>query len=409
MTGTLGENDCEISCRRRENRASSLARIDDDEEKNEEGSSGDTTDENYGLHSTGVVIDPIENTLADQNHGGDDVKERRLSRRISRRTVRSWKYEKYTLPSSTYTLIITEKIFSLPFLVGLIALGMSLTMLIIVMISELDDGSNRNPLGVPAGVEITCRIAQYLGVIIGVLMESEIPLALEILGQECEQLQLGRMPFNRVRVIVSCIMRLCVGTLFLFTLFLVVIQEGSALDIFFDMLALEFVENIDVIIYELCKRGFFGKELRIACLKTYQYDAPLIKHKIDKNNRTYKSGRILRLIIRTIYYVEMALMLGFLTFVVVNQNRGQYRCNSILVRFGDEAWEGAWVHHGEGVEPEDRLLIYSHFNGIYVETGTKERRPRYIEHNKEDGEKFRVTHPAEISYCDAIEAWVFRH
>jgi hypothetical protein len=39
-----------------------------------------------------------------------------------------------------------------------------------------------------------------------------------------------------------------------------------------------------------------------------------------------------------------------------------------MVRFGDEIWEGAHINNG-GEKMEDRLLIYSHFNGIYVEDG----------------------------------------
>lgn len=88
-------------------------------------------------------------------------------------------------------------------------------------------------------------------------------MGLEIIGKEIEQYQLGRRPFNRGRVFFSCALRLVVGYMFLFSLWLVVVQESTVLDIFMDMLALEFVENVDDIIYELCKRGFFGKNLRI--------------------------------------------------------------------------------------------------------------------------------------------------
>lgn len=45
-----------------------------------------------------------------------------------------------------------------------------------------------------------------------------------------------------------------VGYLFLTCLFLTVIQENDVLNIFFDVLALEFVEKLDDILHSLLKR-----------------------------------------------------------------------------------------------------------------------------------------------------------
>ena len=59
--------------------------------------------------------------------------------------------------------------------------------------------------------------------------------------------------------------------------------------------------------------------------------------------------------------------------------------------------------------PKKRLLVYSHFNGVYVENGTHDGRPKYTEQNKEDGSEFRSTIPAEIRYCQDLESWVFSH
>ena len=38
-----------------------------------------------------------------------------------------------------------------------------------------------------------------------------------------------------------------------------------------------------------------------------------------------------------------------------------------------------------------------------------EHRPKYTEMNKEDGDPFQTTVPAEIIYCSEIESWVFQH
>ena len=64
---------------------------------------------------------------------------------------------------------------------------------------------------------------------------------------------------------------------------------------------------------------------------------------------------------------------GAVTYYSRNQQIGDYRCTSITVMFGDgkeggptapdEYWGGAYVNG------EEKLLMYSHFNGVYVEEG----------------------------------------
>ena len=74
-----------------------------------------------------------------------------------------WKFEKYELPQSTYTLLITERVLSRPFFAGIVAAGLSVMSLSIVLINEIENGTANNPLGLPAGVETEVRMAQYLG------------------------------------------------------------------------------------------------------------------------------------------------------------------------------------------------------------------------------------------------------
>lgn len=57
------------------------------------------------------------------------------------------------------------------------------------------------------------------------------------------------------RIVLPSLLRLSIGYLFLVTLFVAVVQSSSVLNMFFDVLALEFVENIDDVIFALAKRG----------------------------------------------------------------------------------------------------------------------------------------------------------
>ena len=70
-----------------------------------------------------------------------------------------------------------------------------------------------------------------------------------------EQKLSGGTKISMRRILLPSLLRLSIGYLFLLTLFVVVVQSSSVLNMFFDVLALEFVENIDDVIFGLAKRG----------------------------------------------------------------------------------------------------------------------------------------------------------
>ena len=86
---------------------------------------------------------------------------------MHRRKEKPWKYQKFPLPESTYTFLITENILSISAVVGVITVAISLTALAITLKYELDKAENGNPYGMPPGVVTEVRIAQFLGTIIG--------------------------------------------------------------------------------------------------------------------------------------------------------------------------------------------------------------------------------------------------
>lgn len=174
-------------------------------------------------------------------------------------------YDEYELPESSYSLLMTEKILSVPFFTGIFSAFLSMFALILALKNELDNGERGNFLGLPAGVPEEVRLAQYFGIFIGVLMEDEIPTGLELIGKGVEQRMVSASKSTRhlyaeegidmKRIVLPALLRLLIGYTFLFALFLVVVQESTVLDIFFDVLALEFVESIDDVIFAISKRG----------------------------------------------------------------------------------------------------------------------------------------------------------
>ena len=57
------------------------------------------------------------------------------------------KYDEYELPESTYSLLMTEKIMSIPFFTGILSVFLSLFALVLALKNELDNGETGNFLG----------------------------------------------------------------------------------------------------------------------------------------------------------------------------------------------------------------------------------------------------------------------
>ena len=69
----------------------------------------------------------------------------------------------YNLAESTISLLITEQPLSIPFVFGVSSIALSISCLSLVLASSINQGTHRNPLGIPAGVAATTRVAQFLG------------------------------------------------------------------------------------------------------------------------------------------------------------------------------------------------------------------------------------------------------
>lgn len=134
-------------------------------------------------------------------------------------------YDDFELPEDTYTLLMTAPVWSLPFWAGFVAPTLSTACLVLAFKNELDNVTKGNPFGVPAGIRTSVQVAQYLGVIIGILMEQEIPQGLVIIGKGAEQERHGGIRWGRI--LMPSLLRMTIGYLFVCCLFLTVVQEGG--------------------------------------------------------------------------------------------------------------------------------------------------------------------------------------
>ena len=274
------------------------------------------------------------------------------------------------------------------------------------MISRLAHVATRNnPLSVPVNVDVTVKITQYLALAIGLIMEEEIPESLYLLRVVSEKSLRSLEPdIQYSKFFVWSLARVVMGYLFLSNLFIFICRATSVIDIFFDVLALQFLQQIDDVAFRLARLSVLGRHLKRASLRG------CFRRELEKLPLSERRGRMTRFV-SVMYLVNFCTLMTGMAIISRRQSSGYYTCESITVKFSDEIWENALVLNSTTGRVDNRGydLIYSYFNGVYVVNGTHDGRPVYTEQNKFDNRPYEVKIGATIRYCKEERAWVFMH
>jgi hypothetical protein len=179
--------------------------------------------------------DGVKQGVVPSDSGGvgefDDIKSRRRRSSCPNHTA---------LEQSTFSLLLSEEVGTIPHTFALATSALSILCLVLALWSALTKGTKNNPFGLPVGVGSQVHIAQYAGLLIGVLMGEEVPAGLELLAMGvCQTLVLNGERLHRWRILFYSLLRLVVGYMFLMSLFFNVAQNNDVLGVFFDVLALQ--------------------------------------------------------------------------------------------------------------------------------------------------------------------------
>jgi hypothetical protein len=343
-----------------------------------------------------------------------------------------------TLPKSTHTLLFSEPICSFPFVfavaIALVCFSCLSLALVNNLFKEAPGGWNNANLArgivdsIPANVTASVRVSQYLAILIAMMMESEIPTGLMLLRNISSQSFHAKLTKSRSysRFVASAILRITLGYLFLINVFVVLIQAKEVLEIFYNILALEFLIQLDDISFVLSKMDVLGKHMRLACTsRIYHVEFDKVKH----HNRGGGGGgasRYTGLCLKSVYFANIVVSLMLLTYITIGQRNGYFQCRIITIDLGDGVWEDPILddmarEHNLAVLPpppgtnntkNDFTLVFSYFNGVYEQDGTHRGRPVYRERRKFDNKPFDLTWgtvPAEIRYSNKGDFWIFTH
>eukprot|EP00985_Skeletonema_marinoi_P022295 scaffold14206_cov95-Skeletonema_marinoi.AAC.2 len=255
-------------------------------------------------------------------------------------------FDPITLPQSTHTLLFTEPVCSKPFLFSVAIATLSILCLLLAL---TNNGITLDGIGqVPANVGMSVKIAQFASIFIALLMEEEIPTGLYLLRRIPKTYFKSKFPeLCYSKFVAAAILRIFMGYLFLVNVLFLLMMSDNVIDIFFDFIALQFLQQLDDISFNLARMGVFSKSLRVATTSKY------FRTEFRRQTKVKRSKRI-----------------GFfLIYVTVKQGNGDYQCKSITVIIKDEVWEESVVKM-PGEESKAMVLVYPYFNGSYNQDGT---------------------------------------
>ena len=156
-----------------------------------------STNENNGIRQRGVQTSRISQAGGNSSDGGAGasvaiaINENGSNPSSMTQTIIGYE-DPIMLTASTHSFLFTEPTCSVPFCFASVIVAISYACLVLALVNSIPifagkDWSHDNPFDVPVGVTPEVRIAQYLALIIGLIMEEEIPEALYLLRMITEK------------------------------------------------------------------------------------------------------------------------------------------------------------------------------------------------------------------------------
>ena len=174
--------------------------------------------------------------------GGDDDAAARVRRR-RQSFIDDVELDPITLPESTHTLLFTEPLKSIPCFISSCIAFFTLLCLYLALYGNWLTFGNKELI--PANVHGAVKAAQYTAIFIALLMDEEIPTGLYLLQRIPRPYFIEKFPELCYGYFVSSnIMRILIGYLFLLNVLFILVKARDVLQIFFDFVALQFIQQL---------------------------------------------------------------------------------------------------------------------------------------------------------------------
>ena len=155
----------------------------------------------------------------------------------------------------------------------------------------------------------------------------EIPTGLFLLRRVSKEQFKSEFPeLNYSMFVASSILRITMGYLFLGNVVVILAYAEGVVEIFYDVLALQFIQQLDDIVFALSKMDVLGKRMHRATMMPY------FRAEFQKREKSTVLKRRIKVFLKAVYFLNLAGFLAVMIVISTRQINGHYQCKSITVR-----------------------------------------------------------------------------
>jgi len=274
----------------------------------------------------------------------------------------------FKLSEDIYSILACWDVKSKPFWISLIVVSLlQITLLILLLIDQLNWGAKENQWQMPVNAETNLRIAQFLSGLVALLFQEDLRIGISGLMRgipdsfRCENKHFRQMTTYQWYFGVT--IRFTQGLLSLLASFILLMQAESVLDLLMNFMGLQFVSTLDDMTFNVGLSGYLGRNFKRcaeAIVEAEFYRETKAEHITVKRfslawfKRKAHLGGV---------FVVMGMIVFGYSYFRVQQDLGVYAVSTVQVEFGDETMSYLGLVNGcykksATVEEFDGHLVY---------------------------------------------------
>lgn len=242
------------------------------------------------------------------------------------------------MTENAFSLIFITDSNHITFWISMFFVVFQISMLCLVLVDMIEPDNIENPLGVPKHVSSVVRIAGFLSLFLSVAIYDDFTDAIDKLVRDPVAVGNESRHKTHFKYYLAFTLQLAVGLLFLIAIFILIVRSTDVLTMFLNYAALQFISNVDDIMFAISAKGYVGRVMKKECKKVADFQLPPPKQ---------------RFIRRIVYYSVIIVLFIMYGIVFGQQINGRFDCRLVEVQFGDgfipylPVFSGHYTYHAE--------------------------------------------------------------
>ena len=248
------------------------------------------------------------------------------------------------LDEDTFSIMMTSKVCSRGWLLGLVTFGFQTTLVVIILIGYFKLSKYSTPFDAPIDVDKFVRVGQFFSVFLSVISQDDLLTAVDSLAfflssspeggfykllidendDEVQREQRHRTTWF-IRAIFPNCLKIIQGISVLLCSLVVIVQSEILISLLKDFTALYFVSEIDNIVFRVASLGYFGQNLK---MRTERVKNVKLEEEPDLEDITSIVSPVMERFRRNlkiaILCALVASMFGYLIYVADSQISGDF-------------------------------------------------------------------------------------